>query len=679
MYCKRELGISRIASAVIVVVIIIVAAVGGVLLATSRGTTSSSTSSTFSSTSQAPSSTYSTTIESVSTSSSSPSSLSSSVTTSSSSTSRVTSTSSTSTSSTLQNTLSIDDSYWPGGTDLNLLWGWSGVPWPDWAAYAVYQPLVDANISAIYQSSVHQYLPGLASSWTVSPNGTVYTFNMRQGVNFSNGDPFNAFQVWMQMYGAYYLQGNSSSWMLSFDLFNMSAVNFGPSTISTINDSGGVVNPSQAGLLIMENSSWPIYATGPYQLVFHLQSPFSFFPGVFVSPFGLIYDAQYVLDNGGFGNATTINSYFNQYPIPGTGPYVITQISENAYVQFAQNPNYWGRNLSQTQIQAQPTLDPGHVKNVIVYYKPDDVSRYADLADGAAQIVDISEANWNLVLANTNKYSYLVFPNQTALIALISLQTHLYPTNITSVRQAIVHAINYTQLSEEAFAGETSPWVGPGDPTWPQFYDLGNFPPYSYNLTLARQDLAEANITNMPTFTFTTIAGCDLCVNTAQVVQGDLSQIGITVNINVITSGAWYSCCYGSYEYNVQNAAQIGQLGLVGGSLIAPYSLTPASYWDFFVSNESADTNQAAYYNPVVQACINGFTTIANLTALQNVCKAAQAQIYNDAPYYWVGQMKLFTGDGSIVWQKNTIKSFLVDPLFSALSDQPLLNTVTFV
>lgn len=560
-----------------------------------------------------------------------------------------------------------------------MLYGWEGLPWPNWAAYSVYQPLVDTNISSIYQSGIHQFLPGLAANWTVSANGTSYTFNIRQGVQFSNGDPLNAYQIWMQLYGAYYLQGNATSWFLSYDFFNMSAVNFGPATISLINSSGGVINPSSAALGIMENSSWPIYVTGPYQLVFNLITPYSYFPGVFVSPFGLIYDVQYVLDNGGFGNATSINPLFNTTPIPGTGPYVITQISENAYVQFAQNPNYWGRNLTQAQISAQPTLDPGHVKNVIVYYKSDDVARYTDLSDGAAQIVDISKSDWNLVLANPNEYSYLAFPNQSALIALISLQTHLYPTNITSVRQAIVHAINYTQLSQTVFDGETSPWVGPGDPTWPQFYDLGNLPPYQYNLTLAEQDLAEANITNMPTFTFTTVAGCDLCVDAAQVVQGDLAQIGITVNIDVITTGAFYECCSGDYEQNVQNAAQMGQIGLVGGSLIAPYSLTPGSYWDFFVSNESVDTNQAAYYNPVVQACVNGFTNTANMSSLLNLCTAAQKQIYNDAPYYWVGQMKLFTGDGSIVWQKNTIKSFLVDPLFSALSDQPLLNTVTFV
>ncbi len=45
-----------------------------------------------------------------------------------------------------------------------------------------------------------------------------------------------------------------ADWMLSYDFFNMANVNFGPSTISMINGSGGLVNPSQASLATMENS-----------------------------------------------------------------------------------------------------------------------------------------------------------------------------------------------------------------------------------------------------------------------------------------------------------------------------------------------------------------------------------------------------------------------------------------
>lgn len=36
------------------------------------------------------------------------------------------------------------------------------------------------------------YVPDLATEWSVSPDGTEYTFKLRQGVKFHNGEPFNA-------------------------------------------------------------------------------------------------------------------------------------------------------------------------------------------------------------------------------------------------------------------------------------------------------------------------------------------------------------------------------------------------------------------------------------------------------------------------------------------------------
>ncbi|MDA4129502.1 MAG: ABC transporter substrate-binding protein [Thaumarchaeota archaeon] len=520
-------------------------------------------------------------------------------------------------------------------------------------------------------------MPGLATGWNVSADGLTYTFNLRHNVTFSNGDPFNAYQAWMEYYGLYYLTGNSSVWMESYNFFNMATSNFGPATIALINQSN-LINPSQTSLSIMQNSSWPIYVKDPYTLVYHLQSPFVYFPGALVVYDGLMFDTQWLMDHGGFGTPTTYNTYFNQHPIPGTGPYVVTGVSENNYVSFTQNPTYWGNSLTPAQLALQPLWDPGHAKNVIVYAKADDLARYTDLSTGAAQIATIQTSDWNLVKANP-QYSYFVNPPWNGEVALMGLNVNLYPTNITLVRQAIVHAINYTDLYAKGYQQNMTPYVGPEYPAWSQFYDLSKSPFYQYNLTLAKADLAQANITNMPVFTFRTVSACDVCASAAEIIQADLAQIGITVNIEV-SSGNYYSGVYGPYATNVANAAKIGQISFVNGGFgWGPATLTPADYWVTFVSNASVWGNWAGYSNPTVQKCVNAFTQTTNVSLIQNLCTAAQAQLFKDAPYAWIGTFGLWgVAGGSIVWKSSVVKSFFVDPVWTGQTTDPFFNTVTF-
>src|SRR5689334_22920402 len=45
----------------------------------------------------------------------------------------------------------------------------------------------------VYRNDVtHEFVPGLAASWKVSPDGLTYTFVLRQDVKFHDGTPFNA-------------------------------------------------------------------------------------------------------------------------------------------------------------------------------------------------------------------------------------------------------------------------------------------------------------------------------------------------------------------------------------------------------------------------------------------------------------------------------------------------------
>jgi hypothetical protein len=109
-----------------------------------------------------------------------------------------------------------------------------------------------------------------------------------------------------------------------------------------------------------------------------------------------------------------------------------------------------------------------------------------------------------------------------------------------------------------------------------------------------------------------------------------------------------------------------------------PTTLTPADYWFDFVSNESQYGDWAIYSNPSVVQCANAFTSTTNISYIQYVCAAAQKQIYDQAPYAWLGVSGLWYGADSLAWKTSVIKGFLVDPVWDGQDTAPIFNTVIF-
>lgn len=648
---EHRRGVSRTAAAAIVIVLIVIAGAAAYYLAYGTSTPTTTTQGTTTTTTAATTTTVPTT-----------------ATTSS-------------VGGVTRNSLTIDEVFWPSG-DLNQLNALGEIPYPNWLTYTVYQPMITVDPNALYGQGKLVYVPALADRWTQSGDGRTYTFHLRPNVTFSSGNPLNSYQVWAEMYGFYYLSGNSSSFLESYNVFNFSNVTFGPTQIRMLNSSG-LINPSSQALTMMQNTNWPIYVTNSSSIVFHLKSPFNYFLGTLVVYIGLVFDTQWLLDHGGFGTSSGYNPYFNQHPIPGTGPYVVAQVSEGSFVKFAQNPNYWGNSLTSAQIAADPYLDPGHAKTVVVQTVPTDTSRFTDLSTGTAQIAGILTQDYQTILNNPSTYGTFNFPGTAAVFVGISMNTQKYPTNITAVRNAIVRSVNYTDISDKVFFGGLSPMIGPEYPAFSQFYGLGGASPYQYNITAAEKILSDAGITaaNLPAIDFSVVQGCDYCDSTAQIVQSDLAQIGLKVNINVIPSAQW-TCpltagtC--SYSSALANAQQASQLTWFGTGTFAPAADTPADAWLLFVNNATSSNNWAIYANPTVQSCVNGFTSISDTTQLVNLCTAAYTQVYNDAPYIWLGTIKPFFGSGSLVWQKSVVNGFFVDPVFSGQSSTAIFNTVTF-
>ena len=147
------------------------------------------------------------------------------------------------------------------------------------------------------------------------------------------------------------------------------------------------------------------------------------------------------------------------------------------------------------------------------------------------------------------------------------------------------------------------------------------------------------------------------------------------MTIETETSGNYFSV-FGGYSTNVADAQQIGQLAWVdGGFGFGPYG-APSDYWSAFVSNNSVWGNWAGYSNPIVQKCVNDFGTTADMTQIVTDCTAAQRQIYNDAPYDWLGTFGLWlVYGGSTVWNNHVIKNTMMfDPSWDAQNSVPFFQ-----
>jgi ABC-type transport system substrate-binding protein len=316
------------------------------------------------------------------------------------------------------------------------------------------------------------------------------------------------------------------------------------------------------------------------------------------------------------------------------------------------------------------------------------VTRYVDLTSGAADIAPILSQDWSSVVSKPNQYSYFTMPNSSANIIALALNTYRYPTNITSFRQAISHAINYTAIYDEALLGTqgggATPMMGPVYPAFKQLYDLGNIPPYQYNLTLAKQELtnSDVNVATLQPLQFRYIQGCGVCASVSTIVQSDLMAIGIPVDI-IVTPPSQYGpplvAGAATFPVMVNQSQTEAQIAWFGTATFAPDEPTPVDSLLTWIANDTAGGNWAIYSTPTAQTCVNDITDGASQAQLTADCTAMQAQVAYDTPYVWLGSVRLFLASGSIVWNNQVIKSFLPDAVFSGQSATAIFNTVQFV
>ncbi len=154
----------------------------------------------------------------------------------------------------------------------------------------IYDYLVDINAAG-------ELVPNLATGWTVSENGLVYTFNLRQGVTFHDGSPFTAADV-----------------------------------VFTFNRLKEISSPA-TGLL---GSDFTVNAVDDHSVVFVLPAPNADFLFGVASRFALI------LKDGTTNPNQLDESGANPYAnFNGTGAFILTEYRAGERAVFSKNENYW--------------------------------------------------------------------------------------------------------------------------------------------------------------------------------------------------------------------------------------------------------------------------------------------------------------------------------------------------
>ncbi|MDO4288804.1 MAG: nickel ABC transporter substrate-binding protein [Eubacterium sp.] len=239
--------------------------------------------------------------------------------------------------------------------------------------------------------------PALAESWDISEDGLTYTFHLRQGVSFTDGEPFNAQAVKL----------------------NMDAI---------------LANKERHAWLDMVNEIDTTTAADEYTFVLTLKHPY--YPTLvelgLTRPFRFISPKCFV--DGGTKDG--VSGYV------GTGPWILTEHEDNQYATFTRNDDYWGEAAKLETVNWKVMPDP---QSILMAMENGEV----DLLFGAdGDQIDLD--SYQKLESDGTYTTYLSDPVASRAILLNSKSPVL---SDLKVREAFEHAINKTNIIDGILNG----------------------------------------------------------------------------------------------------------------------------------------------------------------------------------------------------------------------------------
>ncbi len=269
---------------------------------------------------------------------------------------------------------------------------------------SIYEPLIFFN-----RESASDYVPQLSSNvpsvadGTISEDGMTYTFNIRPGIKFENGNDLTASDA-AHSFERVLLQSdpNSGAWMMH------EAITGWGDAADNIND--GEFSGDQAALIAGATPEQLVGvceevkahfevddAAGTFKVT--LAQPYGPFMAIIARPWAYIIDKEWAAEQGDWdGSCDTWQNFYAPgqegskigKTIMGTGPYVLDHWTPDVEWVLTAKEDYW---RTEPLWEGGPS-GPARVKSIVHKTVGEWGTRYAMLQTGDADIVDVPAANY---------------------------------------------------------------------------------------------------------------------------------------------------------------------------------------------------------------------------------------------------------------------------------------------
>ena len=361
--------------------------------------------------------------------------------------------------------------------------------------------------------------PALAERWTVSPDNKTFTFTLRDGVAWSDGQPFTSADV----------------------LFSFQAI-YDPKVASLL-----------AGPVTIDGKPLTVAAPDARTVVITLPSTFG--PGVAMfDNVHLVAKHKYeaVLKAGKFRDAMVASTPPSE--LVSIGPFKLTAYQPGQRLVFDRNERYWKKDeagialpyLDQVVLNVVPDqnaelvgLQSGQLDTLQSPLRPEDIATLRPLEQqGKLKLIELGvAADADSFFFNLRSPYWAKDPRRDWIMR-------------KEFRHAISHAIDREAFANTVFLGAGVPIWGPVTPGNKNWFNP-NLQRYGYSLERAKEILANLGLTNRDAdewledangaeahFSVITFKGNSSNERGSAILRDELKKIGVRVDVAPLESGA---------------------------------------------------------------------------------------------------------------------------------------------